>query len=680
MSSIEILAINDTSNTKNCDNATRDNSIVEILSDSEIDIGVIKSVISCPSSPIGFNQNTKKNNNPGEIVSTINRSFELSENFQVNTSLNFVQQSENDTVEHIKSAFKGQTILDEIVRDIGNSTVSGDNSCFITPHRKLICSYSTRKDVTTLSQPGLSFRSSPIISSEIENQSHMLTNKNSFWACENSINPNIKERKNCIIDNMGTKNGMAPVSRKRGTIIEEYERSSKRKLITRTTHHNITHEVLETTNDDSISLNLLANSEESSQILKSMVPKLHNREDKSPINNTSCFSDGEFKEKRHLFEPIESDSSIHHTQGSKFNQKMNEQNGGVQVHKSKREHVVNGKYFTKEEFNSMLQVCINDSRFKKKYNDVNKITKDKDKLAQEMVLDINETIINYFDQIGIDLDKELFPTSIIKNSDNIPIIKFKRKCNSIYDYNHDIFFPCDEILAEESLCILFYQAIDFFYLYRSQKRSLWRELKRLKQSGKKVIIILDGYLTLEKDLTNLENKKYREKVHLNINGITKSSYCRKHTEKDERLEALGMKTKDLDRRVNEILIYTEADIFPVNNSSEFFDWLNNLIWVLGKRRYDLMAKNKEWAHIDVKIGKTRTEVLSKCLQQLKSVTQIKAERVTHIYNSFQKMFEDFQKGYLLSGKDGNPLMTKTIEKAMHALLTSDDPDEKIYTD
>ncbi|AEY95898.1 FADL318Cp [Eremothecium gossypii FDAG1] len=373
-------------------------------------------------------------------------------------------------------------------------------------------------------------------------------------------------------------------------------------------------------------------------------------------------------------EPIDTDTSILSTAGEALPHSPVKPSK-VSREGSKRDYIVHSKAFTAEESKAKIRQLMSNTALKKQFNEVNKVTREKQSLLAEIVLSINEQVHQYLLEQKVPIAEVLGPTTVIHNFESVPIIRFKRKCTSMYDLNNDIYYPCETTMCNEPICLLFYNAVDFFTKYKNQKQRVYSEVQDLKRAGNKVIIILNEYSRLEKSLAELENRCMRSRVEQQLTG---DKSPRRKTVKEVQLTALEMNSKDLGRKVNEMIIKCDIDIFPINSAASFANWISNLVWVVAKMRYDPMMKNVNWSHINVKIGKTPTEVLSKTLQQINGVTEIRAGRVTSTYPSFQQIFTDFEKGYLVAGKDGNPLMTKVAEKAMNALLMSEDPEEQIY--
>ncbi|AMD18747.1 HBL155Wp [Eremothecium sinecaudum] len=340
-----------------------------------------------------------------------------------------------------------------------------------------------------------------------------------------------------------------------------------------------------------------------------------------------------------------------------------------------KEYIVHGKYYSNEESKSMVTKSHASNSLKKKFTEVNKTQRDKEVLLSEIIISINDAVNEQLIEGGSNVNDIFSPSTIFQNYEDIPIIRLKRKCSSIYDFNHNMFYPCDTVICEEPTCVLLFQALDFFHKYSTQKAELMEQIEKLVKSGKKAIIILNEYSRLEKSLSHLEDKDLRDKVAEQLSGSTSP---KRRTAKQQELEKLGLTSKDLGNIVNEIVLHWQVEVFPLNSITEFITWFKNLVWVVSKIRYDPMMKNISWSHINLKIGKTPTEVLSKTLQQINSVTEIRANRVTNVYKSFQMLLEDLKKGYLVAGNDDNPLMSRVTEKVVNRLFLSNNPDEKVY--
>lgn len=345
--------------------------------------------------------------------------------------------------------------------------------------------------------------------------------------------------------------------------------------------------------------------------------------------------------------------------------------------------MVNARPFTDQEYSEMVKKCLGTSEMRKLYNECNKVSRTEETIYNEMILTVNNKVMELIHSKHISFEEELKPLTIIQNYEEFPIIRFKRKCRSIYDQTHGVFYPCDEVIANESICVLVYEALPFFHRYRTDKRGLWDEIRQFSKNGMKVIVVMYGLNALRKKLCNMENRQHEDRVLEQLSGSASSqsqSKTRRRSTQETKMRELNIKSKNLDRIINEVTIYANVDVFPIENLNEFSHWMKNLVWVVGKMRYDVSVKYKEWSHLNVKSGKSPTDVLYSFLQQVAHVNEPKAKRVVTHYKSFQSMMNDMKAGYVAQSHDNKPLMPKSLERALHTLYTSDDPNELIFTD
>ncbi|CDO94698.1 unnamed protein product [Kluyveromyces dobzhanskii CBS 2104] len=345
--------------------------------------------------------------------------------------------------------------------------------------------------------------------------------------------------------------------------------------------------------------------------------------------------------------------------------------------------IVNSRPFTDQDYLQMVKKSLGTPAMKKLYNECNKVTRTEENIYNEMILTINTKVMELMQSKHISFEEELKPLTIIHNYDEYPIIRFKRRCTSVYDQTHGIFYPCDEVIADESICVLVYEALPFFHRYRTDKKGLWDEIRQFSKHGMKVIVVIYGLNSLRKKLCNMENKQHENRVLEQLPGSAFSqsqSKTKRKSTQETKMRELNMKSKNLERILNEVTIYANVDVFPIENLNEFSHWMKNLVWVVGKMRYDVTVKYKEWSHLNVKSGKSPTDVLFNFLQQIAHVNEPKAKRVVTHYKSFQSLMSDMNAGYVAQGNDNKPLMLKSLERALHTLYTSDDPNELIFTD
>ncbi|SCU93393.1 LAFA_0F16160g1_1 [Lachancea sp. 'fantastica'] len=339
--------------------------------------------------------------------------------------------------------------------------------------------------------------------------------------------------------------------------------------------------------------------------------------------------------------------------------------------------IINSRFYSDVESQREISKIQTTAAGKKMFNAANKLIKDTNTLKNEMILDIDESLYQEFVADGVDLKNEVHPAQIIHLHEVKSLIKLRRRCSSIYDLNHGLFYPRAEKVVSETVSILFYNALEFFHLYCSEKSKLLEFIKESKTSYPIVIITLVGRDDLIKGIQNMENRRFRQQVEEELHGSRKNRN-RSKSKKQEMLEELGITIQDVDQYIDDIAVKYGVQFFTIESKQEFIPWLNSLVAVVGKKRYDPVVRHQEWSHITMRSAQDPRDSLGKTLEQLDQMTALKAQRVISVYQNFQHLFKDVEKGYLTSGDDGNPLMSSASEKAMVTLLTSDNPDDLVY--
>ena len=118
-------------------------------------------------------------------------------------------------------------------------------------------------------------------------------------------------------------------------------------------------------------------------------------------------------------------------------------------------------------------------------------------------------------------------------------------------------------------------------------------------------------------------------------------------------------------------------ILTVNSHSEFLNSLPNLVSLVGKQHNDPSIRFIKYAHLNVRSGKDKKDVLSKVLNHIGRMPELKVEKVVKAYPSFQSLHGDFNKRQLKSGLDGQHIMSEAMEKRLYKLFTCTDPDQPI---
>lgn len=341
--------------------------------------------------------------------------------------------------------------------------------------------------------------------------------------------------------------------------------------------------------------------------------------------------------------------------------------------------VVLGRSFTDEESKLEINKNLATGAGKKEFNAANKLVKEPSVLKEEISIDINESLYQSFLEDGVDLRERLSPAQILHTHTVNPLMKLRRNCKSIYDYEHGIFYPIKETLVSESISILYYDALEFFHQYTVDKLRLKKFIEGCKEGGQLVLIMVNGCDSLIKGLQNLENRRFRQQINEELGGASPKRK-RGNNKNFSKLEELNIKPTDVEKEIESIAILMKVHFFSVETKQDFAVWMNNLLVVVGRKRYDPIIRHQDWSHISLRSAHDPQDALSKTVEQLDQMTRLKAQRVVAVYKSFQQLYEDVNKGYLISGNDGNSLMGGAAEKAMATLLTSENPEELIYLD
>ncbi|SCU93292.1 LAME_0F03290g1_1 [Lachancea meyersii CBS 8951] len=339
--------------------------------------------------------------------------------------------------------------------------------------------------------------------------------------------------------------------------------------------------------------------------------------------------------------------------------------------------IVHSRHFTDKESQHEVSKAVATAAGKKGFNAVNKLFKDAAILKSEMILDMDESLCQDFTEEGIDFKKELQPAQVIHLHETKPLIKLRRRCKSIYDLNRGLFYPSAEKMVKENVAVLFYDALEFFHQFGIQQARLLEFIQDIKTTNQAVIITLSGKDELIKGIQSLENRRFRKQVEEELHG-PKKNRSRSRSKKLQMLEEMELSIEQIDQQIDDIAVNFGVHFFTVESQRDFVTWLNSLIVVVGKKRYDPAVRHQEWSHITMRSAQDPQDSLGKTLEQLDQMTSLKVQRVISVYKNFQHLYEDIEKGFLTSGDDGNPLMASAAEKAMVTLLTSENPEDLLY--
>lgn len=333
--------------------------------------------------------------------------------------------------------------------------------------------------------------------------------------------------------------------------------------------------------------------------------------------------------------------------------------------------IVNGRFFNDKEAKDLVTQSLKHN--KESFRRVNQKIIDPEKARSEIIIEMTNQLYSEFCSTGIDLESHLSPAQVQTGYiTEVPLIKFLRKCDSVYDFSHDYYFPTERRIIEENTILLYYEAKEFFKQYTTNKKDLYRLIRSYSKRGKHVILILNEVNKLKADISNLENYIFQKKVNTELNKLD-SQFSRPRSKRMQEIESLGIRSFDLEQRLRFIDRHWHVQVHTVTSSLEFINSLPNLISLIGKQRIDPALRYMKYAHINVRSGKNKTDILKKTLHEIGRLPELKATAVTQAYSSLQELLHDFEKGQLKTSADGKHLMSEAMEKRLYKLLMTKDP-------
>ncbi|EJS44783.1 mms4p [Saccharomyces arboricola H-6] len=337
-------------------------------------------------------------------------------------------------------------------------------------------------------------------------------------------------------------------------------------------------------------------------------------------------------------------------------------------------YITYGQYYSREESRSKIRQLLREN--KNAFKQVNQIYRDNTKARSQMIIEFSPSLFQLFQKIEGNLQQQVTPAIIQPSYDDyVPLIRFLRKCNSIYDFNNDFYYPCDPKIIEENVSLLYYDAQEFFEQYTSEKKELYRKIRFFSKNKKHVILVLSDLNKLKRAIFQLENERYKARVEQRLSGTEEA--LRPRSKKSSQVGELGIKNFDLEQRLRFIDREWNLKIHTVNSHMEFLHSLPNLVSLIGKQRMDPAIRYMKYAHLNVKSAQNSTEALKKTFHQIARMPELKANNAVSLYPSFQSLFEDMQRGKLQSDNEGKYLMTEAIERRLYKLFTTTDPNDAI---
>lgn len=319
---------------------------------------------------------------------------------------------------------------------------------------------------------------------------------------------------------------------------------------------------------------------------------------------------------------------------------------------------------------------------KKELNEANKVTRKKEELLSEMVIQIPSLL--YERDFEDEYMKQIFvEPKVEKTNSNLPIISWKRKVKARYDAERDVFIPCEPTEINEKNIVIYYKAKDFVNsLIEGTISLLLDECKTEAKlhnlsSGSHIIIIVEGYVQFLTKIRNMEDKRYKKAVLDKLNP-NDGDTGNKRLKKQE--DSVSLSQKEIDQLVNETQVRLNVNIFPVKNNKDAINWLQSFTYTIAYALYDKFERNISLANLGtVKSGTDTKTTYFQTVKQFRLMTEPKIEKLYGFYTSIFALYSRFQTNDTL-GKDnfGKNIVPPSTESAMKKLFTSEDPNDVVH--
>ncbi|SMN22817.1 similar to Saccharomyces cerevisiae YBR098W MMS4 Subunit of the structure-specific Mms4p-Mus81p endonuclease that cleaves branched DNA [Maudiozyma saulgeensis] len=340
-------------------------------------------------------------------------------------------------------------------------------------------------------------------------------------------------------------------------------------------------------------------------------------------------------------------------------------------------YIINGRDFSDEESTHLIKQSLQND--KNKFRQVNQIYRDNQKARECIIVDMPKSLIDTFKDTKISVEELLEPGKMRRGYvDHLPIIRFFRHCDSIYDFKHDYYYPSENQLLEENVALLFYDSKDFFDQYVNKKIELYKGIHFYTKQGKQIIVVLNDINKFKRQLEAVEDKQYKEKVNEQLVGEAEVPKTRPKSSSNLAMaEKLGLSTFTLEQKIRFIDRKWGVQIVTVNSTMEFIHSLPNITTLIAKKRMDPTLRFLKYAYINVKSGIDQSDMLRKVMHDIGKIPDLKAGSIVRTYPKFCQLLSDFENGQLRSDANGNYLMTPAMETRLFKLFTSNDPSETL---
>lgn len=314
----------------------------------------------------------------------------------------------------------------------------------------------------------------------------------------------------------------------------------------------------------------------------------------------------------------------------------------------------------------------------KQLKEANRVTRKKEELLSEMCLHFPRHLYdNYFNDD--DVKSVMEHIAIEHYESEYPIIYWTRRLTSRYDKINDIFIPCHPTEVMEKTILIYFKAENL--IHKLYDKTLSTEIENCLKYMKKreetldyhVIVIIEGYDQYLRKLKNIENNKFREDVLKRLN-FDKRGKKRKHCS-----SSIQLSPKEVQDLINDLQVELGVNFFPIKSNQEVIEWMYSFSFTIANSLYDKWERNQSLSNLGkVKTGTDAKSTYLNSLQQFKSMSAPKAERLYGFHSTMYSIYESFRKsGCLGNDEHGRSLVPPLLEESLRRTFMSDDPNEVV---
>lgn len=309
----------------------------------------------------------------------------------------------------------------------------------------------------------------------------------------------------------------------------------------------------------------------------------------------------------------------------------------------------------------------------KEWREANKISRKKDEMLQEMIIEI---ALCLKDKIQTEYFDSVFTLPAVRSSYlEVPMVSWKRRIKANYNAEEDVFVPCEPREICERVVVLFYEAADL--ITKLQEDSLKEDIEQARRKARvedpelsyHLLLLVPGFKEYLRKLQAIEDRIYKEKMLSQL----EQSQSRRRNEEELPITA---------KEAQSILVKTEVaegiNIFLAKNMEESIDWLHSFTHTIASSRYDKFERNPKQAMVgSVRLGSDKRSTYLELVKKFNLMTAQKAEKLYEFYPSPAALCERFASHDDLGTVNGKNIVPPSVTVAMRRVFTSTDPSQVI---